>query len=130
MIRERRGEDPEEDYRNAVADCTEALRRQPGLLDARDCRGWAHHLQGKYRASRGGNPAPLYEKALADYDGVIARNPAMWRSRVRKGLLFEETGRFHEAAKAYEKAIEVTGGKIPVLKTYLARARARAEKRK
>ena len=82
-------------------------------------RDWARPELAKLAAAQPGNPLYLYWLARLDYDAqdyaaaiarlqrVIELNPAMMRAYDTLGLCYDYLGRFDEAIKSYNHAVEL-----------------------
>lgn len=108
-LRERR-----EDLDGAAADCSEALARDPGDVEALALRGW---ILARKRDVAG---------ALSDLDRLVALRPAEGRVYRLRGRARLELGDAAGAVLDFTRALELDAGDVDA---YLGRARARRERR-
>lgn len=83
------------DFNSALDAVDQALKRQPGLLDAQMLRAEVLESLGKP------------DQALADYKKVIQQTPNAWPAHLRLGMLAQRTGQHELALTSYKKVIEL-----------------------
>jgi serine/threonine protein kinase/Flp pilus assembly protein TadD len=125
-----KGEDPREVFGLSLEPFEKGLALAPGNLTLLFNRARVFICLGDAEAVRGGKAEPFFEKAVEAYAEVIRRDPAHWRAWGNQGEGLERLGRFAEAVKAYETALERGGNVFPPLREWLARARKKAEDEK
>jgi tetratricopeptide (TPR) repeat protein len=101
----------EGDYAGAVADCTEALRRDPQCIDAYLVRGNARRAQG------------YLDRALADYDRILQIRPNDTEPHFLRGEVHVGQGKMDLARQEYDKILEIDPQNVPA---WNARAQVRA----
>ena len=122
-----RGADPSASIAAALADFDESLRQNPESGVVYNNRGGVHLLRGQVATARGEEHArPAFDAALADFDQVLRRQPNLWQSHAVRGEIQFMRGEFADAAAAYERARELSGGILRVMDHLVERARARA----
>jgi tetratricopeptide (TPR) repeat protein len=86
----------QEDYEQAIADCTRAIELAPDLAEAYYKRGfvYTYHLDE-------------YEKAITDYDRATELDPEYKWAYAHKGHALRKLGRYDEALAALDQAIRV-----------------------
>jgi tetratricopeptide (TPR) repeat protein len=121
-----RGQDPRTHYRKAIADYEEGLRRDPTQVILNINLGNTFMKIALAQRAAGGDPAPDFEKALSSIEEGLKRMPRYWKGYFNKGTVLELMGRFPEAQQAYEEGVRRTGGRVPLLRDALSRARTLA----
>ncbi|MHC5078412.1 MAG: tetratricopeptide repeat protein [Planctomycetota bacterium] len=121
-----RGRDPRPPYRQGVKDCEEVIRRDPGHARAHNNLGVLYQRLADTERIIGGDPDPLLQKAIAAWEASLKGNPGNWQALANIGSVQRMRGNFAEAVQALEKALALTQGRIPVVKGWLAQARAYA----
>ncbi len=124
-VEKRLGMDSQGTFERAIRDFDEALRRNPEDAAAYNNRGSARMKLGDALAAAGKDAAGAWEKSLADFDAVLAKNPRLWQGHANRGLLFDRLGRYEEAVREFDIAIERVGDNAPSLKEWRERARAK-----
>jgi tetratricopeptide (TPR) repeat protein len=72
-IQARTGEDPRETYRKSIEAFSQALKKNPAIVNALRDRGNARLRLGEEEAKRGGKPRKILRAAVADYEEAIDR---------------------------------------------------------
>ncbi|MCY0997909.1 protein kinase [Myxococcus sp. MISCRS1] len=119
------GEDPEADAREAEAAYREALALLPGLAHPWANLAKPHHLRAVFALEHGRDPSPALAKALEALREAFARNPEEAQAWLYQGRVHEvraswlssrgqrEAAKqaFDEAARAFEKALQLKPGR-------------------
>ncbi len=121
------------DFDLAIAEYTEAIRRNPKYADAYECRGETYYRKGDYDTAitdcteairldpkDTGNVATAYygrgraydakwewDKAIADYTEVIRLDPTDARAYDRRGWAYVHKGDYDTAIASYTEAIRI-----------------------
>jgi tetratricopeptide (TPR) repeat protein len=99
-----------EDYRKAIEDYTEALRRNPRTSDAWSNRGNVRWSLGQVESECGRDPLPLYRQAVEDYTEALRLEPNSSGYFTNRGNVYWSMGeaegaRGADPADFYRKAI-------------------------
>jgi TonB family protein len=94
------------DGKRALADCAEAIRIKPSFTDMYAFRAMIYRVQGSA------------EQSAAEAKALIAANPADSDAYLTAGGIYAATGRDIDAARAFDRAVQIT----PNEAAYLARA--------
>ncbi|WP_164021307.1 serine/threonine-protein kinase [Pyxidicoccus trucidator] len=125
LYRWRLGEDPESDVRAAEAAYREAVALLPGMAHPWANLAKVHHLRAAFALEHGRDTAPALAKADAALREVFARNPEEAQAWLFQGRVHEVRARwlasrgqqaragdaFEEAARAFEKALQLKPGR-------------------
>ncbi len=124
----RLGEGACEAMESAVADYEAAIQAGADTQVTRMDRGRAYMGLGQLRARAGEDASDAYGRAMADFEAAIAKDGRFGPAFTNKGLLHILRGETEEAVKAFERALELAGGRDAQLEDWLAKARARLGK--
>ncbi|HRP12235.1 MAG TPA: hypothetical protein PLK37_14490, partial [Terricaulis sp.] len=94
------------DLEQALADCDEALRLEPGNENALDSRGLVQYKRGDFEA------------ALADYDAALAVDAERGHYMYGRALALQALGRVEEASAAFSAAEKAEPGVAALYYSY------------
>ncbi|GEM_PF-1476964 len=124
-VEKRLGIDARKTFERAIGDFDQALKRNSEDAAAYNNRGNAWMKLGDARAAAGEDAVGAWEKSLANFNVVLKLNPRLWQGHANRGLLFDRMGRYEEAVREFDIAIEQVGDNAPSLKEWRDRAKAK-----
>ncbi|KAF0246454.1 MAG: peptidase C14 caspase catalytic subunit, partial [Planctomycetota bacterium] len=125
-----RAGDPQDDYRQSMADFERALELNPDCVEAAINRGAVLLSWGQRDQQQGTDPSPRYRAAQAAYDAILLKHPDLIearRARANGGrCLGDWEARNGDPRPAYRRAIEDLDAVLAKSPNYISAALDRA----